>query len=392
MFRHRERYGSSARCCPMTMRVVFLAAICLCAVFSFATESTLPKISCNENRVAAGRLDSGVLPLPGACAAQSTPAAETVRGIEIVLLGTHGGPYLNQDRSESSSLLIVDGRPYLIDCGMGSMRRMVRAGIRSERVGTIFITHLHPDHDLDLANVMANDLLNLQRTADALQTFNIYGPPQTKELVDAAFAYISIPFGAFAAEARNADMLARNPFAAHEIRSDGLVYQDDKIRVIAAENSHYALMPAKFRERMKSYSYRFETPHGVVVFTGDTGVSDAVTQVAKNADVLISVALDLDAMDKSLHEAAIENHWSAERLNGMMAHMKDEILDLKEVGELASKAQVKSVVLYHLGPDGVQPAVFVSGVKKYYPGPVFAGADLDRYCLSDKAQMLSPCH
>lgn len=331
--------------------------------------------------------------VPGVAVAQGGPVAQAPNGTEILLLGTAGGPPLHKNRSEPSSLLIVDGRPYLIDCGIGTMRRMVRAGIRSETIGTIFITHHHPDHDLDLADVMANDFFNLD-LVDAAHTINIYGPPQTKELVEAAFRYISIPFGVFAAEGLGDTRLA-NPFEAHDIQHDGLAYQDDKIRVIAAENSHYALMPAQFRTQMKSYSYRFETSHGVIVFTGDTGPSDAVMQLAKGADVLVSEVHDLNAMVKFAHALGEEHHWSPQRSNALMEHMKFEHLDLEEVGELASKAQVKSVVLYHLNPEN--PAAFVSGVKKYFSGPVFAGADLDRYCLSrqvgkgTRVRILSPC-
>lgn len=327
--------------------------------------------------------------------ANASPEGEPLHDTEILLLGTHGGPYLDQVRAESSSLLIVDGRAYLIDCGIGAVRRLVRAGIRSETVGTMFITHLHPDHDLDLANVMANDLLNLG-APDAAEAFNIYGPPQTGQLVTAAFAYIRIPFDVFAAERPGAAFLARNPFVVHEIRRAGLVYADDKVRVFAAENSHYALMPAKFRARMKSFSYRFETPHGVVVFTGDTGTSGALTQLAKGADVLVAGTLDLAAMTQTLQQEARSNHWPSERLNAMLAHMRDEILDRKEVGELASQAGVRAVVLNHLGPDDVQPEVFVSGVRKYFSGPVFVGGDLDRYCLTGMRgrqpdRILQPC-
>src|SRR5690348_9175219 len=83
---------------------------------------------------------------------------------EVLFLGTAGGPPLRLDRSEPSTLLVVDGRPYLIDCGIGTMRRMLRAGVKSEQVRTIFLTHLHADHDLGLADVMANDFFR-QSTA-----------------------------------------------------------------------------------------------------------------------------------------------------------------------------------------------------------------------------------
>src|SRR5579883_3360611 len=89
----------------------------------------------------------------------STPGAP--RRTEILFLGTAGGPPLHVDRSEPATLLIVDGRHYLIDCGIGTMRRMVEAHVASEEVRRIFFTHLHADHDLGLAEVMGNDFFRL---------------------------------------------------------------------------------------------------------------------------------------------------------------------------------------------------------------------------------------
>ena len=89
-----------------------------------------------------------------ASAGTTDPAPATGR-TQLLFLGTGGGPPLNVDRSEPSTLLIVDGRPYLIDCGIGTMRRMLEAGVASETIRTIFFSHLHADHDLGLAGVMA---------------------------------------------------------------------------------------------------------------------------------------------------------------------------------------------------------------------------------------------
>jgi ribonuclease BN (tRNA processing enzyme) len=258
--------------------------------------------------------------------------------------------------------------------------------VRSETIGTIFLTHLHPDHDLGLADVMGNDFFELGQSS-ARRTISIYGPPLTRALVSAAFRYISIPFSVFAAESSSSGIgpILVNPFVAHEIQHGGLIYQDDKIRVIAAENSHYALMPAGFRKRMKSYSYRIETPYGVIVFTGDTGPSNAVVRLARGADVLVSNVLDLTAMGASVNRAAKRNHWSPQRTNAFMNHLRVELLDLQEVGEIASSAHVGSVVLNHFDPTVKDPAAYVAGVKRFFSGPVFAGADLAAYCLRSRA-------
>ncbi|MGH2486700.1 MAG: hypothetical protein ACRDHE_11865, partial [Ktedonobacterales bacterium] len=65
-------------------------------------------------------------------------------------------------------------------------------------------------------------------------------------------------------------------------------------------------------------------------------------------------------------------------------------LDTEEVGRLAARAGVKSVVLYHYAPDDKRDqAAYVRGVKKYFAGPVFAPDDLDRYCMS--SGIIRPC-
>lgn len=321
--------------------------------------------------------------------AVSTPAlAQQGAGrTELLFLGTAGGPPLRLDRSEPATLLIVDGRPYLIDCGIGTIRRMLESGIQSETVQTIFLTHLHADHDLGLADVMANDFFRLN-LAGSHQEIAVYGPHQTKELVDAAFQYISVGFRPFAAEPgafRTAlvDGRLTSPFVAHEIQGEGLIYQDDKIRVIAAENSHYALMPPEDRQLMKSYSYRIETPHGVVVFTGDTGPSDSVIHLAAGADVLVAEVEDMDEVSKSVEKMAAQSHWAPQRVAALIAHMRQEHLDEAEVGKMATSARAKSVLLYHYDPEN--PAAHVSAVRKSFAGPVFATSDHDRYCLDERS-------
>ena len=310
-------------------------------------------------------------------------AQQLIGRTELIFLGTAGGPPLRLARSEPATLLSVDGRPYLIDCGIGTMRRMLEAGIASETVQTIFLTHLHADHDLGLADVMANDFFRLNNAGS--QHIAVYGPPQTEGLVDAAFHYIAFGFQPFAMEPGGireglVDGRLVSPFVAHDIQHEGLIYQDDKIRVIAAENSHYSLMAPEDRKKMKSYSYRIETPHGIVVFTGDTGPSDAVTRLAAGADVLVAEVEDLNEVSKFVQKTAADNHWPAPRAAALMAHMRQEHLDEAEVGKMASTARVKSVVLYHYEP--ANPSAHVAAVQKIFSGPVFASADLDRFCLS----------
>jgi len=341
---------------------------------------------CGKTFLAVLALGLTVFSVPVASQRQS--AALRANDTELLMLGTAGGPPLRKDRSEPATLLIVDGRLYLIDCGIGTVRRLVEVGVQSQTIGTIFLTHLHPDHDLGLVDVMANDYFHLDLTSDP-RKINIYGPPQTSELVEAAFHYISIPFEVFAAEKPGFQLGRPNhgltsPFVAHEVDGEGVVYRDDKIQITAAENSHYALMPPQFRAHFKSYAYRIQTPHGVVVFTGDTGPSDSVVKLATRADVLVAeVEENSDELRRFIDQMATENHWPPARKEQFAAHMEKEHLTVDSLGELASKAQVQSVLFYHYDPrNKAEQQARVADMKKYFSGPVLAPVDLDRFCLS----------
>ena len=324
----------------------------------------------------------------------AAPPADTPR-TQILFLGTSGGPPLLFERSKPSTLLIVDGRYYLIDCGIGTARRLVEAKIDSNRIQTVILTHLHADHDLGLADVMANDFFERARGGVA-EPVGIYGPPQTRALVDAAFHFISVGFRPFSSENPGDYPKSRagfvSPFVVHEIDRGGVVFRDDKISVTAVENAHYALMPKRDRRAFKSYSYRVETPDGVIVFTGDTGPSEAVAQLARDADVLIAEASYLapEQLDRLGALIAARSHWAPARTKAWRDHSLFEHLDPEQVGRLAAKADARAVILYHYDPtNNAEQEAYVSGVKQSFKGAVFAPDDLDRYCLSSGA--VTPC-
>ena len=84
---------------------------------------------------------------------------EQRRDSQIVLLGT-GTPNPDPNRSGPSVAIIVNDTPYLIDAGPGIVRRAAAArrdGVEALRVSNlkhVFITHLHTDHTLGLADLI----------------------------------------------------------------------------------------------------------------------------------------------------------------------------------------------------------------------------------------------
>jgi ribonuclease BN (tRNA processing enzyme) len=204
---------------------------------------------------------------------------------------------------------------------------------------------------------------------------HVYGPPRTEELVKATVQYFTI-----SAEIRIADGGRSVPIAqmffGHDIGS-GVVYQDANVRVMAAENSHFDFHEGAAAGKHKSYAYRFETPDRVIVFTGDTGPSDAVTELAKGADLLVS---ETSSCEGRMQEMADDGRWqamtSAEQA-GIIRQMTQGHMTLDEIGEMAATANVKTVVLSHLTHkrDG-DYTPWVEEVKKHFSGQVLVAKDL----------------
>ena len=210
-----------------------------------------------------------------------TTSSPSKPGSRIMTLGTAGGPSLRANRAQSSNLLTVNGTHYVIDAGDRVASRIAEARINVRDIGTIFLTHHHDDHTAGLGTLLSTAWDN-QRT----KPINVYGPPRTAELVNAAVQYFTI-----SAEIRIADGGRTIPlaqvFIGHDVGT-GMIYQDANVKVTAVENTHFAFHKGPAAGKHKSYSYRFETPDRVIVFTGDTGPSDAVTELAKGADLLVT--------------------------------------------------------------------------------------------------------
>ena len=301
-----------------------------------------------------------------------TDTAQSKTGTRLITLGTSGGPPPRAGRAQSSNLLTVNGTHYVIDAGDGVARRIAKSGINVRDIGTIFITHHHDDHTAGLGTLMSVAWDN-QRT----RPINVYGPPQTEALVKAAVQYYSI-----SAEIRIADGGRSVPiaqvFLGHDV-GPGVIYQDANIKVSAVENTHFGFHKGAASGKHKSYSYRFETPDRVVVFTGDTGASDAVTELAKGADLLVTETSSFqDRMQKMIDSG----QWQAmtpDEQAGITQQATQGHMTLEIIGKMATSANVKTVVLSHLsaradGTDNYMP--WIAEVKKHFSGQVLVAKDL----------------
>ena len=158
-------------------------------------------------------------------------------------------------------------------------------------------------------------------------------------MVRAAVQYFTI-----SAEIRIADGGRTVPidqlFFGHDVGT-GVVYQDANIKVTAVENTHFAFHTGPAAGKYKSYSYRFDTPGRAIVFTGDTGPNDALTELAKGADVLVSEANSVEERMQNLIRSGQWQAISAAEQDRIKRQMTQGHLSTADVGEMATRAGVK---------------------------------------------------
>lgn len=261
---------------------------------------------------------------------------------------------------------------YVIDAGDGVARRIAKAGVSVAEIGTIFITHHHDDHTAGLGT-----LASVAWDANRTSPINVYGPPQTEALVRAAVQYYSI-----SAEIRIADggrsVLFSQVFFGHDVGT-GVIYQDANIRVLAVENTHFAFHKGVAAGKHKSYAYRFETPDRIVVFTGDTGPSDAVTEFAKGADLLVTETVSFQDRMQRMIDGGQWQAMTPDEREGIKRQATQGHMTLENIGNMAARADAKTLVLSHLSArgDGLDDyAPWAAEVKRHFSGQVFVAKDL----------------
>ena len=289
----------------------------------------------------------------------------------LITLGTSAGPSLTPGRAQTSHLLTINGTYYVVDAGDGVARRMARAGAEVREVEIIFLTHHHDDHTAGLGTLMSL-AWDRQRT----EPINVYGPPRTKELVDAIVRYCSI-----SADIRIADGGRSVPldkvFFGHDV-GIGEIYQDDNIRVSATENTHFSFHQGDAAGRYKSYSYRFETPDRVIAFTGDTGFSAAVITLVRDSDVLVTETSSCDERKTRMINDGTWKAMSTAEQEGIMRQATQGHMGLDNIGKLATQAGVRKVVLSHLTrrAESTDYEPWAEEVRKHFSGEVVVAEDL----------------
>jgi ribonuclease BN (tRNA processing enzyme) len=319
-------------------------------------------------------LAAGATALPAFARIATAQQTEVVpKGTRVVTLGTRSGPTADLSRAQSSNVLITNGIAYVIDAGDGVSRRLIRLGVNFRDIANIFITHPHSDHTAGLGALM----MWLYDRGNPSRVVGIYGPPGTAASAQALLQFVNIN-----AEIRISDGTKSIPatklFSGKDV-DEGLVFQDANVKVTAVENTHFHFAPASpGYGKYRSYAYRFDAADRSVVFTGDTGPSDAIAGLAKGADLLISeVTNPVDEFTAEQIKAGLWQRMTSDEQKNSIRHHVEEHLLPEDLGKMASRANVKTVVMTHVQPSPNNDySRYIEEVKKHYSGQVLVAKDL----------------
>ncbi|MBI1417563.1 MAG: MBL fold metallo-hydrolase [Limimaricola sp.] len=243
----------------------------------------------------------------------------------LVTLGTKGGPAVRKGGAmPTSTLLELDGRRIVIDCGIGVTRALVEAGMDLKTLDLIFITHLHSDHLLELG-----PLLHTAWTSGLKTPVTIYGPEGIAGYWAAFLQSMS-----YDTAIRVYDE-GRPPL-------DGLVrvqtyiegpVLDGPLRVGALRVPHPPLDPC--------YALRFDGSRSVTC-SGDTAYHLPLADFARGSDLLLHEAMLPEAVDLIVQKTGM-----GEKLR---AHIFAAHTTADDAARIAAAAGVGRLVLNHLLP------------------------------------------
>lgn len=265
--------------------------------------------------------------------------------ITVTLLGTAPGPLVRAGRIGISTLVEAGGQRFLFDAGYGALRGLVESGRSMDAVRSVFLTHLHSDHVVDLPALL---LLPRPAPSQPYDGLSVWGPAGTRDMM----RYLQQAFS-YDIHVRRVDGTAPAGginVAAHEI-SEGVVHDDRGVKITAFLVDHGPVEPA--------YGYRVDHAGRSVVLSGDTRPSDNLITLGKGTDVLIHEAVNADALRKlappRVFDAILALHTTAD-----------------QAADVFRRVEPKLAVFSHAEGG----AALVDQVRRSYTGRVEAGEDL----------------
>ena len=294
----------------------------------------------------------------------------------VTLTGT-GVPHPTPGRA-GAGVLIRSGLVALqFDAGRGTVIRLSEAGVEPHALTAQFVTHVHSDHVIDLADVAMTRWI--QQQLHRCGPLVVVAPEgSTARYVRRMFEVFDDDIATRTAKSQpgppEVELMEFAPSSEPEVV---WVSDDGEVTVEAVAVHH---------EPAEAVAYRVTTPTAVVVVSGDTVVCDEVEQLSVGADLLVHEACRTTAFAEII---------AGTRLETVFSYHADTV----PLGGLAERAGVDHLLLTHLIPppkDDTEEAAFEADVRSGgYTGRVTIGRDLteviiDRSAVASTSSPIAP--
>ena len=274
---------------------------------------------------------------------------------KLIVLGS-GTPNPDPNRAGSAYAVVVNETPYLIDFGPGVIRRAASLSppwggkIEAMTVKNFehaFLTHIHSDHSAGLA-----DLLLTPWIMGRDKKLNLYGPKGLEKMASSTLEAFEddINYRIYGTQPSNKIGYKFNFY----LLTEGLIYEDENVSVEAFTVPHGSFDDA--------YGFRFTTEDKVIVFSGDTGPSKTLEKFAAGADILV-------------HEV-YSNAGFLKKTKDWQVYHQGHHTSTFEVGEIASRAKPKLLLLSHILFWGSTTDEILKETQSTYKGEIKIAEDL----------------
>lgn len=311
---------------------------------------------------------------------------------EIVFLGTSASaPSVR--RGLSSQIVLYRQYRFMIDCGEGTQRQLLKSGLGFKRLDKILLTHGHLDHILGLAG-----LLSTFMRWEAIEKMEIYGGRATLERVQ------DLLFKVVLRGAKPPMVLKFNEIHAGCVFQDrhfeltafpvthrgatgcfGFLFREKSHRPFLDDRAEALGVPRGPERRQLVAGQSITLADGRVIHPDDVlgpvepGASLAVVGDAGRVDDLVEAVRGVDAL-------VIEATYLQEEAE-MAVHYGH--LTATQAAMLAQQANVKQLVLTHVSRRYHEKDILAEA-QAIFPATAVA-RDFDRYrVLRDKAMLIQP--
>ncbi len=271
----------------------------------------------------------------------------------VVLLGTKGGPAIRAGGAmPTSSLLEMDGRRVVVDCGLGVTKGLVQAGMDLKSLDLIFITHLHSDHILELG-----PLIHTAWTTGLNSPVTVYGPAGIQEYWAGFMASVAYDNSIRVYDEGRTpleDLVTVHTYDAGEVMPAPLQVQ-------ALRVPHPPIKDA--------FALRFDGTKSVT-FSGDTTYFPPLADFAAGSDLLVHEALLPAGVETIIARTGLGDK--------LRNHLYASHTKAADVGRIAAAAGVGKLVLNHLVPADdptIGPQDWLSQVAQIWDGKAIVGHD-----------------